>query len=143
MTVEIASIVKQKLKLQWSPVQIAGYLKKHKIACVSHETIYKYIWEDKKQGGLLYKDLRHHGKKYNKRSNKLAGKGCIIARVDIDQRPSIVNEKSRLGDWELDTIIGARGEDVLVTIVERASKLIRLVKTPNKTAVHSLTHSSQ
>ena len=136
MTVEIASIVKQKLKLQWSPVQIAGYLKKHKIACVSHETIYKYIWEDKKQGGLLHKDLRHHGKKYNKRSNKLAGRGCIIARVDIDQRPSIVNEKSRLGDWELDTIIGARGEDVLVTIVERASKLIRLVKAPSKTAEH-------
>lgn len=86
-------------------MQIRGYLKKHKIAFVSHETIYKYIWKDKRQGGLTHQDLRHHGKKHNKRSNKLAGRGCIIVSVDIDQRPSIVNEKSRLVDWELDIII--------------------------------------
>lgn len=57
--------------------------------------------------------MRHQGKKYNKRGHKLAGRGCIIARIDIDQRPKIVEEKSRLGDWELDTIIGAQGEDFL------------------------------
>jgi IS30 family transposase len=134
MQSEIATTVKQKLKLQWSPVQISGFLKRHKIAFISHETIYKYIWKDKAQGGELYKDLRHHGKKYTKRSHALAGRGCIIARVDIDQRPTIVDEKARLGDWELDTIIGVQGGDVLVSMVERASKLTRLVKVDGKTA---------
>lgn len=134
MTPEVIAIVTEKLKLQWSPVQISGWLKQKGKGEVSHETIYKYIWKNKKDGGLLYKDLRHHGKKYNKRINKFAGRGCIIARVDIDQRPAIVNEKTRLGDWELDTIIGAQGEDVLVSMVERTSKLTRLVKVQNKTA---------
>ena len=131
---DLVTIIKQKLALQWSPVQISGFLKKRAIGKISHETIYKYIWEDQRQGGLLYKHLRHQGKKYNKRGHKLAGRGCIIARIDIDQRPKIVEEKSRLGDWELDTIIGAQGEDVLVSMVERASKLTRLFKVNRKTA---------
>lgn len=134
MQPDVIAKIKQKLELQWSPVQISGFLKKRSIARISHETIYKYVWEDKQQGGFLYRHLRHQGKKYNKRGHKLAGRGCIIARVDIDQRPKIVEEKSRLGDWELDTIIGARGEDVLVSMVERASKLTRLVKVNRKTA---------
>ena len=134
MKPNVVAQIKQKLELQWSPVQISGFLKKRAIAEISHETIYTYIWKDKQQGGLLYKHLRHHGKKYNKRGHKLAGRGCIIARIDIDQRPQIVEEKSRLGDWELDTIIGAQGEDVLVSMVERASKLTRLVKVNRKTA---------
>lgn len=134
MKPELVAMIKQKLELQWSPVQISGFLKKRSIEEISHETIYKYIWEDKRHGGLLYKHLRHQGKKYNKRGHKLAGRGCIIARIDIDQRPQIVEEKSRLGDWELDTIIGTQGEDVLISMVERASKLTRLVKVNRKTA---------
>lgn len=84
---DLVTIIKQKLPLQWSPVQISGFLKKRAIGKISYETIYKYIWEDKRQGGLLYKHLRHQEKKYNKRGHKLAGRGCIIARIDIDQRP--------------------------------------------------------
>lgn len=134
MTPETIYLIHQKLKIQWSPVQIAGWLKKKGQRHVSHETIYKYIWKDKRQGGLLYKDLRHQGKKYNKRSKGSAGRGCIINRIDIDRRPPIVEEKTRLGDWELDTIIGTVGQDVLVSIVERVSKLTRLVKVDRKTA---------
>ena len=134
MTTELISIIKERLKLQWSPVQIAGRIKHHGFS-ISHETIYKYIWEDKRLGGHLYKELRHHGKKYNKRSKGMAGRGCIPNRVDIDQRPSIVEKKNRLGDWELDTIIGAGQSGVIVSMVERTSKLTKLVKIPNKTAV--------
>ncbi len=136
MTPEVICLIKEKLSLQWSPVQIAGRLKQQGKAVISHETIYKHIWKDKQNGGLLYKELRHQGKKYNKRSKGTAGRGCIISRVDIDQRPSIVEEKARLGDWELDTIIGAVGEDVIVSMVERASKLTRLIKANRKTAEH-------
>jgi IS30 family transposase len=134
MSPELIYLIKEKLKLQWSPVQIAGRLKHKGKAVISHETIYKLIWKDKQKGGLLYKELRHQGKKYNKRSKGTAGRGCIISRVDIDQRPPIVEEKARLGDWELDTIIGAAGEDVIVSMVERASKLTRLMKANRKTA---------
>ena len=60
---------------------------------------------DKQQGGDLYGELRHHGKKYNKRGTGKAGRGCIPGRIDIAERPAIMEEKSRLGDWEIDTII--------------------------------------
>ena len=136
MTPQVIKFIKENLQLQWSPKQISGRLKKKNKGCVSHETIYKYIWKDKQQGGLLHKDLRHHGKKYNKRSKGTAGRGWIINRIDIDQRPAIVEEKTRLGDWELDTIIGASGQDVLVSMVERASKLTRLMKVDRRTAEH-------
>jgi transposase, IS30 family len=85
-------------------------------------------------GGDLYKELRHHGKKYNKRSKKSAGRGCIPNRIDIDQRPLILEKKARLGDWELDTIIGAKHVGAIVSMVERRSKLTKLVKISHKTA---------
>ncbi|MDF2578416.1 MAG: integrase [Chlamydiales bacterium] len=88
----------------------------------------------KQKGGLLYKNLRHSAKKYNKRSKAAAGRGCIPNRVDIEKRPAIVDEKKRLGDWELDTIIGKEHKGAIVSIVDRASKLTKLVKVEQKTA---------
>lgn len=135
MTNVTTCIIKEKLGLQWSPVQISGWLKGQVgMKAVSHETIYQYIWADKHKGGGLYKNLRHSGKKYNKRSKGTAGRGCIPNRVDIDERPSIVEEKTRLGDWELDTIIGKGQSGTIVSMVDRASKLAMLVKTSGKTA---------
>ena len=134
MTPEKIDIIEGKLKMQWSPVQISGWLKREKLEQVSHETIYKHVWTDKKKGGSLYKELRHRGKKYNKRSKKTAGRGCISNRVDIDKRPPIVEEKTRLGDWELDLIVGAGQSGVIVSMVDRASKLTFLTKLSRKTA---------
>lgn len=131
---QIETAIKEKLQSQWSPVQISGWLKRHGKGHVSHETIYNYIWKNKRQGGFLYKELRHQGKKYNKHGKGTSGRGCIPNRIDIDQRPSIVEEKTRLGDWELDTIIGAGYKGVIVSMVERASKLTKLVKVSHKTA---------
>lgn len=131
----IISIIKEKLKMQWSPEQISGWLKKWEYTkCVSHETIYKYIWYEKRMGGSLYKELRHNGKKYNKRREGTAGRGCIPGRIDIDERPEIVEEKNRLGDWELDTIIGSGKSGAIVSMVERASKLTKLAKVSQKSA---------
>ena len=135
MNIAMTAIIEEKLSLQWSPEQISGWLKKEDYQeAVSHETIYKYVWEDKKNGGMLYKDLRHSGKKYNKRGSKGAGRGCIPGRTDISERPEVVEEKKRLGDWELDTIIGTEGSGVIVSMVERASKLTKLEKVSRKTA---------
>ena len=135
MIPSMIAIIEGKLRLQWSPTQISGWLRKNSYENgVSHETIYQHIWEDKRNGGFLYKELRHHGKKYNKRSKGTAGRGCIPNRIDIKERPSIVEEKTRLGDWELDTIIGTRQSGAIVSMVERSSKLIKLAKITHKTA---------
>lgn len=135
MTTSMIAEIDSKLTLQWSPVQISGWLKKQPSSQdVSHETIYCHIWEDKRKGGFLYKNLRHSGKKYNKRSKGAAGRGCIPYRVDIAERPAEVDDKLRLGDWELDTIIGAGGSGAIVSMVERRSKLTRLRKVETKTA---------
>lgn len=126
--------IEEKLRLQWSPVQITGWLKLQKGIHLSHETIYRHIWADKLKGGVLYKELRHSGKKYNKRSKGKAGRGCIPDRVDIDERPAIVEEKTRIGDWEIDLIIGIGQSGAIVSMVDRASKLTILEKISSKSA---------
>ena len=78
--------------------------------------------------------LKLYGKKYNKRSKGTAGRGCIPNRVDIDQRPALVEEKRRIGDWELDTIIGANHDGAVVSMVDRFSKLTKLAKVSRKTS---------
>ena len=135
MSSVLISTIEEKLKLQWSPVQIAGWLKQQEdVNSVSHETIYQHVWADKFKGGLLYKELRHSGKKYNKRSKGSAGRGCIPNRVDIDERPAIVEEKNRIGDWEIDLIIGTGQSGAIVSMVDRASKLTILEKISGKSA---------
>lgn len=134
MTPQLALTVEEKLKLQWSPEQISGRLKAGEAIKISHETIYKHIWSDKRKGGSLHKHLRRNGKKYNHRSKGAAGRGCIPNRIDIDQRPPIVDEKIRVGDWELDTIIGTDHDGAIVSMVDRHSKFTYLIKVPNKTA---------
>ena len=133
---DLIEIIEEKLKLQWSPEQISGRLKRiYGAKAVSHEVIYRYIWENKQRGGELYKNLRHNGKKYNKRGSKKAGRGFIPNRIDIDKRPSIVEEKIRIGDWEVDTIIGKNHKGAIVSMVDRHSKLTMLAKVARKTAL--------
>ena len=133
MTATTIKIIEKKLCKQWSPEQIAGFLKKQKYPkATSTETIYQHIWKDKKRGGSLYKHLRHSGKKYNKRRSNKAGRGYIPNRIGIEKRPEIVEKKCRLGDWELDTIIGKGHQGAIVSIVDRASKLTKLAKVSKK-----------
>ena len=112
---------------QWSPEQICGALKREDGTKVSHESLYRHIWSDKHAGGKLYLHLRQRGKKRNKRGAATAGRGLIPGRIDIAQRPAIVDEKTRLGDWELDSIIGAKHRGAITSMVERKTKLTILV----------------
>ena len=134
MTPEMILIVEEKLKMDLSPVQISGRLKREGKCSIGYEMIYKYIWADKKKGGSLYKHLRRSGKKYNRRSKGTAGRGCIPGRIDIKERPVIVEKKTRAGDWELDTIVSAGQQSAIVSMVDRATKLTKLKKVPRKTA---------
>jgi len=118
---------KSKLQEEWSPEQISHFVG------ISHETIYQRIYQDKSQGGLLWRYLRCQ-KKYKKRYGLLERRGNIPNRLSIEERPSLVNERSRLGDWEGDTIIGKNHKQALVSIVERKSKLTLIHKVARKTA---------
>jgi IS30 family transposase len=122
---ELLKKVIQGLHLQWSPEQIAGRLRREGYT-ISHESIYRLVWADKKEGGSLATHLRHAGKKYHKRSSSHAGRGLIPGRVDISKRPQIVEQKSRIGDWEGDTIIGAAHKGAIATYVDRHSKYTAL-----------------
>ena len=101
---------------------------------VVHETIYRYIYDNKANGGKLYTSLRHKNKKYHKRSNDYKARGTIIDRVMIDKRPKIVEEKSRIGDLEIDTVIGKNHVGALVTVVDRKSKFAIIKNVPSKEA---------
>ncbi len=85
-------------------------------------------------GRALYRCLRRRGKKPNGRGGRHAGRGHIPERVDIAERPAVVAEKSRIGGWELDTMIGARHRGALVSAVDRSSKFLFLEWVEGKTA---------
>ncbi|GHT93289.1 hypothetical protein FACS1894122_08280 [Alphaproteobacteria bacterium] len=119
--------IRKCIEEDWSPEQISGRLKlEQEHVVVSHETIYRYIRSDKANGGLLYQHLRHGGKKYRKYSSKKAGAKLIPNRVDISERPAIVDTKSTFGHWEGDTIISHGSKTPLVTVVERKSKFSKI-----------------
>ena len=130
----IEADVKRGLECKLSPEQIVGRAKKEGKDCVSHERIYQYVWEDKKQGGDLYKHLRTQGKRYRKRGAAKDKRGKIVGRVDIDERPSIVERRERFGDLEIDTIIGKNHKGAIVTINDRATGLLKMKKLDSKNA---------
>ncbi|QRN03849.1 IS30 family transposase [Legionella sp. MW5194] len=130
----VRDLIKEKLQLYWSPEQISGYGKRHGLFEISHERIYQYIMVDKKSGGTLYLHLRYGKKKYRKRYGSPKRTHSIKNRIFIDDRPEVVNQKLRVGDWEIDTIIGKGHKDAIVTIVERLSKKTLIGKVTTKKA---------
>ena len=94
------------------------------ISIVFKETIYQYIWKDKRQGGLLYKHLRTKGKRYKKRGDSNDKRGLITDRVDVSMRPEVVDKKLRIGDLEIDLVIGSDHKGALLTINDRATGIL-------------------
>jgi IS30 family transposase len=117
---------------EWSPEQVSGRLKEGEGICISHESIYRRVRQDKADGGELYTYLRQ-GFKRRRKYGKRDLRGHIRGRVSIDHRPAVVDERSRLGDWELDTIHGTR-RNGMVTAVERKAGLTRLGKVSRRGA---------
>ena len=124
--------VEAKLQKDWSPEQISESFKQEGIR-ISHEHIYQYIYSDKQAGGELWKHLRCQ-KKRRKRTGSYDKRGKIPNRVSIEERPEVVNARSRLGDWEVDLIIGKNHQGVMVTLTERKSRFTLLRKALNKQA---------
>jgi IS30 family transposase len=134
MTPAMIKTIESKLRIEWSPEQISGWLLYDREQLISHESIYLHIWADKQAGGDLYTHLRRQGKKYDKRRNGKSTRGQIRNRISIDDRARVVDDKSRIGDWEIDTVIGKGHSGALVTIVERVTKYTVSSRVNSKSA---------
>ena len=119
--------IEQCLKRHWSPETIAGVRKREGRTCVSVEWMYHIIRQDKARGGKLYTCLPHHLKH---RKRPVGSRIPIKDRVSIDERPAVVDAKTRFGDWEMDTIIGKDGKGAIVTLIELTTKKLLMAKSP-------------
>jgi len=128
----LQDFVEDKIKRRWSPEQISGYAKLHDLFHVSHETIYHHIYDDRQCGGDLYGYLRRRGRKYK---SKLSRFKYQNSKPSIHSRPDIVNDRIRIGDWELDTIVSSNyAGPVITTITDRVSKILITRKVPGKSS---------
>lgn len=128
--------VLKRLNQQHSPEQIHGALKKEGKPAPSHESIYKFVVEDKRQGGSLHKNLRINGKRRYRRRCK-ANRTKIPNRVPLEERPEEVDRKERFGDWEVDLVEGAKGSGYILSLYERKSMYAVLKKLETKTSAET------
>ncbi len=133
ITPETWDWIEQLIREDLSPEQISGRLKYKEDIHISHEWIYQHIYEDKRNNGDLYRHLRCQ-KKRRKRYGSYDRRGKLSKRVGIEQRPAEVETRQRLGDWEVDTMIGKRHKQAIVTLIERKSRLVLLRKVEQRTA---------
>jgi IS30 family transposase len=127
----ILIIERQILNEQWSPEQISNWLRINNHETVSHTWIYQYIRKDKSEGGELSNNLRIGS--YSKGHKPY--KGNIVDRVSIEKRATIVNERKRLGDYEIDLIVGPKNKGAILTIIDRMSRYCTLEKLTGKTSL--------
>ena len=121
MNTELIEKIENMLFQDWSPEQISGVLAKSGTS-ISPERIYQHVWADKKSGGKLFMHLRHGHKTQKRKRGSKDKRGQIKNKVSIHERPEIVDQKGRIGDWEIDLVVGKNHKGFLITVVERVSK---------------------
>lgn len=132
-TDEEFALVVQLLAKKWSPDQISKALRLQKLLTISHETIYRYIWRDKKQGGQLFTHLRHAVKKRRKRYGAYDSRGVMSGKRLIDLRPLSADNRSRKGHFEVDTIMGRGSKHCAMTLVDRKTGYLIIRKLHRRT----------
>ena len=133
-TAEDFALIDALLCRQWSPEQVAGHLARSGLLSISHETIYRHVWRDKKAGGLLHTHLRGARKRRRKRYGAYDSRGRLAGKRMISERPPEVEARERVGHWEADTVAGAGSKDCVATLVERKSGLVLIGKLADRTA---------
>ena len=112
---------------EWlSPQQIAEALRVEGRLQISHETIYRFVWRNYRLGGELHRCLRGARKQKRKRYGTTERRGRLAGKRPLAARPAVVAARSRIGDWEIDTILGAGGKACLLALVERATGYLLL-----------------
>ncbi len=110
------------LREDWSPEQIVGRFRRGRLLSISHETIYRYVWQDKQHGGTLWHHLRNAYKPFRKRYGRYDSRGHLAGKRHLSERPAGATNRSRFGHWEGDTVLGNTQHGAcIVTLVERKS----------------------
>jgi len=128
------ALIDELLRRQWSPEQVAGHLRREGRLSVSHETIYRHVWRDKREGGTLYTHLRGARKRRRKRYGAYDSRGRLAGKRMISERPAEVEAREVVGHWEADTVMGAGTKDCVLTLVERKTGLMLVGKLADRTA---------
>ena len=132
-TAETRKWVVAKLREGWSPQQIAGRSSIDGPESVSHEYVYELVYADRQRGGRLYRLL----KRFGRRKQRFGERTYLptprsLDRVSIDERPAIVDERKRLGDFEADLIVGYRQSGYVLSVIDRVSRAIVLRRLASK-----------
>lgn len=136
------ALVREKLQELWSPEQISGRLKQKRLLHISHETIYRYVWNDMLRGGSLHRFLRGARKQRRKRYGAYDSRGRLAGKRHISERPAAAENRSRIGHLEGDTMIGGADKHCVLTMVDRKTGYVfigkledRTVKAANRRAI--------
>ncbi len=123
------------LREDWSPEQVAGWLRRQGELAISHETIYRYIWADQRAGGALYRHLRGARKQRRKRYGRYDSRGRLAGKRPITARPAAVETRRELGHWEADTMLGAsQAGPCVLSLVERKTGYVLLGQLRQRTS---------
>ena len=123
------------LREDWSPEQVAGWLRRQGELAISHETIYRYLWADKAAGGTLYTHLRGARKQRRKRYGRYDSRGRLAGKRPISARPQRVETRRELGHWEADTMLGAsQAGPCVLSLVERKTGYLLLGQLRQRTS---------
>ena len=119
------ALVESVLREDYSPAQVVGWFARFEILTISHETIYRYIWQDKKAGGTLHLHLRRANTRFRKRYGANDSRGRLTGKRHISTRPAGAANRSRIGHWEVDTVLGdSQGGACIVTLLERKTGFV-------------------
>ncbi|MEO8636162.1 MAG: IS30 family transposase [Gemmatimonadales bacterium] len=125
--------VTARLALKWSPEQIAAVLRQTGERHISHETIYRYVWADKRRGGVLHTHLRGTPKLRRKRYGSYERRGRMAGKRPISARPVSIETRREGGHWEVDTILGTDDRHCVLSLVERKTGYLLLGKLAART----------
>ena len=138
------SLVEELIALDWSPEQVAGWLRRHELLAISYETIYVHVWRDKRAGGKLWRHMRQAGKKRRKRYGAHDSRGRLAGKRHISERPAEVEARTVVGHWEIDTVKGDdQARHSVVTLVERATGYLEVGKLARHNAAEAARCTTQ
>ena len=128
------ALVAQCLQEEWSPEQVAGRFKRDGLMSISHETIYRYVWDDRRGGGTLHRHLRCSPKQRRKRYGHYDSRGRLAGKRPLSERPAGAQNRSRVGHLEADTVIGnISDKHCVLTFVDRKSGYVMIGKLEART----------
>jgi IS30 family transposase len=143
------ALVVARLQEEWSPEQISGRLALSGELRISHETIYRYVWDDRRHGGALYLHLRGARKKRRKRYGRYDSRGRLAGKRMISERPPGAENRSRVGHLEGDTVLGT-DKHALLTLVDRKTGYVligklraRTVEATNRRAIDLINNAAR